>query len=66
VPSEEARTDVMEVVREQFAPEFLNRIDDIILFNRLTRENMDYILDLQIARMPFHYQCYFDFLSIFI
>jgi len=51
VPSEEARTDVMEVVREHFAPEFLNRIDDIILFNRLTRENMDYILDLQISHI---------------
>lgn len=51
VPSEEARSDVMEVVREHFAPEFLNRIDDIILFNRLSRDNMNYILDLQIEKI---------------
>jgi ATP-dependent Clp protease ATP-binding subunit ClpB len=49
--SEVARPEVMEVVREHFAPEFLNRIDDIILFNRLTRTDMSYILDLQIQKI---------------
>lgn len=49
--SEVARADVMEVVRDHFAPEFLNRIDDIILFNRLSRENMDFILELQIKNI---------------
>lgn len=55
VPSEKARDDVMEVVREHFAPEFLNRIDDIILFNRLSRENMNFILDLQIQSISFFF-----------
>jgi ATP-dependent Clp protease ATP-binding subunit ClpB len=43
----------MEVVRDHFAPEFLNRIDDIILFNRLSRDNMDFILELQIKSTIF-------------
>lgn len=52
----------MEVVREHFAPEFLNRIDDIILFNRLTRENMNYILDLQIQSI-YYLLFHFSFIS---
>lgn len=46
--SSEAREEVMAVVRQHLQPEFLNRIDDIILFNRLTRENMDAIVDIQL------------------
>jgi ATP-dependent Clp protease ATP-binding subunit ClpB len=42
---------VMEVVRGHFRPEFLNRLDEIILFNRLGQENMAGIVDLQIARV---------------
>eukprot|EP01126_Amoeba_proteus_P004301 TRINITY_DN11447_c0_g1_i2.p1 TRINITY_DN11447_c0_g1~~TRINITY_DN11447_c0_g1_i2.p1 ORF type:complete len:365 (-),score=80.22 TRINITY_DN11447_c0_g1_i2:171-1265(-) len=45
-PSESARGEVMEVVRHHFAPEFLNRIDEIILFNRLHRSAMNEILDI--------------------
>ena len=45
------RDDVMGIVRHHFRPEFLNRIDEIILFHRLKRENMGAIVDIQIARL---------------
>jgi len=44
----EARDEVMAVVRSAFRPEFLNRIDEIILFNRLHRAEMDAIVDIQL------------------
>ncbi|GAM17625.1 hypothetical protein SAMD00019534_008000 [Acytostelium subglobosum LB1] len=47
-PSSSAREEVMSVVRSRFQPEFLNRIDDIILFNRLSRSDMDHIVDIQL------------------
>lgn len=43
------RDQVMEAVRAHFRPEFLNRIDDIVLFNRLERRDMERIVDHQIA-----------------
>ncbi|MBV9330679.1 MAG: AAA family ATPase, partial [Alphaproteobacteria bacterium] len=46
-----ARAQVMGVVRSHFRPEFLNRLDEIILFHRLTRGNMDKIVDIQIGRL---------------
>jgi ATP-dependent Clp protease ATP-binding subunit ClpB len=39
---------VMEVVRRHFRPEFLNRIDEIILFKRLGRDQMDSIVRIQL------------------
>jgi ATP-dependent Clp protease ATP-binding subunit ClpB len=45
------RAQVMQAVRAHFRPEFLNRLDEIILFHRLTRANMDKIVDIQIARL---------------
>ncbi|MGF1549169.1 MAG: ATP-dependent chaperone ClpB [Sphingomonadaceae bacterium] len=42
---------VMEAVRGHFRPEFLNRLDEIILFHRLTQEHMGPIVDLQVARV---------------
>jgi ATP-dependent Clp protease ATP-binding subunit ClpB len=42
---------VMEVVREAFRPEFLNRLDEILLFHRLFRDNMAGIVDIQIRRL---------------
>ena len=42
---------VMEVVREHFRPEFLNRLDEIILFRRLQRADMAAIVDIQLARL---------------
>ena len=48
---EEVREQVMEVVRSRFRPEFLNRLDEILLFHRLTREQMDAIVDIQMQRL---------------
>jgi ATP-dependent Clp protease ATP-binding subunit ClpB len=45
------RNDVMAVVKAGFRPEFLNRIDEIILFHRLKRAQMAAIVDIQIARL---------------
>mgnify|MGYP001041618859 FL=1 len=45
------RAQVMEVVRGHFRPEFLNRLDEIILFHRLSRANMDKIVDIQMAHL---------------
>jgi len=41
------RDQVMEVVRRAFRPEFLNRLDEILLFNRLARKNMEAIVKIQ-------------------
>ncbi|KRB62611.1 ATP-dependent chaperone ClpB [Rhizobium sp. Root708] len=49
--SEVVREQVMEVVRGHFRPEFLNRIDEIILFHRLKREEMGAIVDIQLKRL---------------
>ena len=49
--SEKARPQVMEAVRAAFRPEFLNRLDEIILFNRLSREHMKEIVDIQIQQL---------------
>ena len=43
--------EVMQVVRAHFRPEFLNRVDEIILFNRLRREDMSAIVDIQVKRL---------------
>jgi ATP-dependent Clp protease ATP-binding subunit ClpB len=43
--------EVMGVVRGHFRPEFLNRIDEIILFHRLRREDMSEIVDIQLKRL---------------
>ncbi|HBG46692.1 MAG TPA: ATP-dependent chaperone ClpB [Deltaproteobacteria bacterium] len=48
---EEIRARVTEVLRATFKPEFLNRIDDIIIFHPLTREEMKAIVDIQITRL---------------
>jgi ATP-dependent Clp protease ATP-binding subunit ClpB len=45
------RNEVMQVVRAHFRPEFLNRVDEIILFHRLRRGDMDAIVDIQLARL---------------
>ena len=46
-----ARPAVMNIVRGHFRPEFLNRIDEIILFNRLSRANMEGIVKVQLGRL---------------
>ena len=49
--SEAVREEVMAEVRAKFRPEFLNRLDDIILFHRLQRSEMTKIVDIQIERL---------------
>ena len=49
--SSAVREPIMDIVRAAFRPEFLNRLDEIILFHRLSRENMDAIVDIQIAQL---------------
>ena len=48
---DEVREYVLAEVRTKFRPEFLNRLDDIILFERLQREHMARIVDIQLARL---------------
>ena len=45
------RSEVMALVRASFRPEFLNRVDEIILFHRLKRDDMGRIVDIQMARL---------------
>ncbi len=47
----QAKRDVMDAVRAHFRPEFLNRLDETIIFDRLKREDMDGIVDIQMARL---------------
>lgn len=42
---------MMETLRSHFRPEFLNRIDDIVIFNRIDEKNMDKIVDVQVAKL---------------
>jgi ATP-dependent Clp protease ATP-binding subunit ClpB len=48
---ERARREANEALRAVFRPEFLNRVDDIVLFNPLGREQLEKIVDLQLARV---------------
>jgi len=47
--SEATRNEVTETLEQTFRPEFLNRIDDVVLFHRLTKENIGEIVELQVA-----------------
>ncbi|MEK9704937.1 MAG: ATP-dependent chaperone ClpB [Paracoccaceae bacterium] len=49
--SADAKRDVMDAVRAHFRPEFLNRLDETIIFDRLGRADMDGIVDIQLARL---------------
>ena len=48
---EEKRESVMSVVRSAFRPEFLNRLDETVMFDALTRENLGEIVDLLVASL---------------
>jgi ATP-dependent Clp protease ATP-binding subunit ClpB len=50
-PEEVARERVLGTVREAFKPEFLNRLDEILVFHRLTRDDLARIVDIQVARL---------------
>ncbi len=47
----DARRDVMDAVRAHFRPEFLNRLDETIIFDRLARKDMDGIVEIQLASL---------------
>ncbi|NDK35126.1 ATP-dependent chaperone ClpB [Rhodovulum sulfidophilum] len=49
--AESARREVMEAVRDHFRPEFLNRLDETVIFHRLTREDMDGIVTIQLRQL---------------
>ncbi|HEY3314520.1 MAG TPA: ATP-dependent chaperone ClpB [Bacillota bacterium] len=48
---DEMRRRVMEVLRQAFRPEFLNRIDEVVVFNTLGREQIKRIVDIQVAHL---------------
>jgi len=48
---DEMKSDVLEVLRRSFRPEFLNRVDEIIVFNALNRDHIRSIVDLQFAEL---------------
>ena len=48
---EQKRLGVMEIVRSHFKPEFLNRLDDIVVFSALTREELGQIVEINIDRL---------------
>ena len=48
---DQVRDEVMGVVRASFRPEFLNRIDEVILFHRLRRQDMGHIVQIQLERL---------------
>ncbi len=48
---EKKRDSVMSVVRQSFKPEFLNRLDEIVMFDALTEEQLSHIVDLQVAEL---------------
>ena len=48
---ETMRSKVLQAMRQRFRPEFLNRVDEIMIFNRLTREQLAQIVDIQIGHL---------------
>ena len=48
---EQVETKVLELLRQSFRPEFLNRVDDVIIFRPLGRDEIQHIVELQIARV---------------
>jgi ATP-dependent Clp protease ATP-binding subunit ClpB len=51
LPSEVVEERVLGAVRDAFRPEFLNRIDDVIVFDKLSREDLRQIVDIQMASL---------------
>jgi ATP-dependent Clp protease ATP-binding subunit ClpB len=47
----QVREAVLQVLRDHFKPEFLNRIDDIVIFHQLSREQIVKIIDVQLERL---------------
>ena len=40
-----------KIFKKDFAPEFLNRLDDVILFNNLSKENINVIIDIELKKL---------------
>jgi len=51
VTYEETKTRLMEQVKRVFKPEFLNRVDDVIVFHQLTREDLEKIIQIEFAEV---------------
>jgi ATP-dependent Clp protease ATP-binding subunit ClpB len=49
-PAEEARGQVMDEVRRALPPEFINRLDEIVLFNKLTRQQIAQVTNLELSK----------------
>ncbi|MGE3466441.1 MAG: AAA family ATPase, partial [Pyrinomonadaceae bacterium] len=47
----DVRTDVLQVLRDHFKPEFLNRVDDIVVFKQLSRDQIAQIIDVQLEKL---------------
>ena len=47
----DVRANVLQVLRDHFKPEFLNRIDDIVVFTQLTRDEIATIIDVQLEKL---------------
>jgi ATP-dependent Clp protease ATP-binding subunit ClpB len=45
------KREVLDVLRQQFRPEFLNRVDEIVVFHSLSREDLKAIVDIQLGRL---------------
>jgi ATP-dependent Clp protease ATP-binding subunit ClpB len=48
---EKAREQVEEALTQTFPPEFLNRIDDVVIFHRLTKEDLGQIVEIQVSQL---------------
>ncbi len=48
---ERMKREVLDVLRQQFRPEFLNRVDEIVVFHSLSREDLKAIVDIQLGRL---------------
>jgi ATP-dependent Clp protease ATP-binding subunit ClpB len=51
VAYERMKAEVLEALRQQFRPEFLNRVDEIVVFHSLSREHLKQIVDIQVERL---------------
>jgi ATP-dependent Clp protease ATP-binding subunit ClpB len=49
--AEQRESLVTDALRKHFRPEFLNRIDEVVIFDRLTDENLERVVDIQLARL---------------
>jgi ATP-dependent Clp protease ATP-binding subunit ClpB len=48
---EQIKREVLDALRQQFRPEFLNRVDETVVFHRLSREDLKAIVDIQLGRL---------------